>query len=203
MRLWVVCYHGSVIGCYSSAVDAQCVQEQARGRTPRCRPLQGLAAAQSNLHVHLLQGLAREKARGGTGGSAGGCRCTSRGARGGSRECDSRVNNKHIEKCCITHTCLQSSHTHSVHLHLGLLERPRASGGLATTLARPFLLARFLLPGLNELVVLRPRQGKTGLEGLKSRLERRRSRDWGCPKRISRFDWYRTRPVASGGCTIV
>ena len=26
MRVWVVCYHGSVCGCYSSAADAQCVQ---------------------------------------------------------------------------------------------------------------------------------------------------------------------------------
>jgi hypothetical protein len=32
MRVWVVCYHGSVIGCYSSPVDAQCVQRALEGR---------------------------------------------------------------------------------------------------------------------------------------------------------------------------
>ena len=32
MRVWVVCYHASVIGCYSSPVDAQCVQRALEGR---------------------------------------------------------------------------------------------------------------------------------------------------------------------------
>ena len=32
MRVWVVCYHGGVVGCYSSAVDAQCVQRALEGR---------------------------------------------------------------------------------------------------------------------------------------------------------------------------
>ena len=32
MRVWVVCYNGSVIGCYSSPVDAQCVQRALEGR---------------------------------------------------------------------------------------------------------------------------------------------------------------------------